>query len=57
MGFTAPGAAYPWDALASHRERAAQHPGGVCDLSIGTPVDRTPDVVQDALRAAADAPG
>ena len=27
------------------------------DLSIGTPVDPTPQVVQDALRAAADAPG
>lgn len=27
------------------------------DLSIGTPVDPTPAVVQDALRAAADAPG
>lgn len=27
------------------------------DLSVGTPVDPTPEVVQDALRAAADAPG
>jgi succinyldiaminopimelate transaminase len=27
------------------------------DLSVGTPVDPVPEVVQDALRAAADAPG
>ncbi len=27
------------------------------DLSVGTPVDPVPGVVQDALRAAADAPG
>jgi succinyldiaminopimelate transaminase len=38
-------------------ERARSHPDGIVDLSIGTPVDPTPDVVQDALRAAADAPG
>ena len=30
---------------------ARAHPDGVCDLSIGTPVDATPAVVQDALRA------
>jgi len=29
----------------------------VVDLSVGTPVDPTPQVVQEALRAAADAPG
>ena len=31
--------------------------GGLVDLSVGTPVDPTPPVIQDALRAAADAPG
>jgi succinyldiaminopimelate transaminase len=31
--------------------------GGIVDLSVGTPVDPTPEVVQDALTAAADAPG
>jgi succinyldiaminopimelate transaminase len=36
---------------------ADAHPGGRIDLSIGTPVDPTPTVVQDALTAAADAPG
>ena len=30
---------YPWDTLAPYRERAGQHPDGVVDLSIGTPVD------------------
>ncbi|GAB2739678.1 succinyldiaminopimelate transaminase [Sinomonas soli] len=48
---------YPWEAMAPYRATAAEHPGGVVNLSIGTPVDPTPDVVQEALRAAADAPG
>ncbi|MCD1145801.1 succinyldiaminopimelate transaminase [Kocuria sp. LUK] len=43
--------------MAPYREFAARHPGGVVDLSIGTPVDPTPEVVQRALAAAADAPG
>ncbi|GMA30584.1 succinyldiaminopimelate transaminase [Litorihabitans aurantiacus] len=57
MGFHRLEAAYPWDAVVPLRERAAQHPGGLCDLSIGTPVDPTPDVVRDALAAASDAHG
>jgi succinyldiaminopimelate transaminase len=53
---------FPWDSLAPYKERAsavsADLPGaGLVDLSVGTPVDPTPTVVQDALRAAADAPG
>jgi succinyldiaminopimelate transaminase len=48
---------FPWDTLAPFAEQAAGHPDGLVDLSVGTPVDPTPDVVQDALRAAADAPG
>lgn len=48
---------FPWDSLAPHRARAAEHPDGVVDLSVGTPVDPTPAVVRDALAAAADAPG
>ena len=48
---------YPWNLLAPYRERAARHPDGTVDLSIGTPVDPTPLVIQDALAAAADAPG
>ena len=49
--------AFPWDRLTPYAETARAHPGGIVDLSIGTPVDPTPDVVQEALRAAADAPG
>jgi succinyldiaminopimelate transaminase len=48
---------FPWDRLAPAAATAAQHPGGVVDLSVGTPVDPTPDVVRAALAAAGDAPG
>jgi succinyldiaminopimelate transaminase len=48
---------FPWDRLAPHAERARAHPGGIIDLSVGTPVDPTPRVVQEALRAASDATG
>ena len=48
---------FPWDQLTPYRKRAAEHPGGVCDLSIGTPVDPTPALIQDALQEHADAPG
>lgn len=48
---------YPWEALAPYLATAAKHPGGVVNLSIGTPVDPTPELIQDALKAAADAPG
>ncbi|MGZ4489316.1 MAG: succinyldiaminopimelate transaminase [Nocardioidaceae bacterium] len=48
---------FPWDHLASHAESARRHPDGLVDLSVGTPVDPTPEVVQQALRDAADAPG
>ncbi|WP_221585252.1 succinyldiaminopimelate transaminase [Microbacterium sp. G2-8] len=46
---------YPWDAVEPLRERAAQHPGGLCDLSIGSPIDPTPQVIRDALVSATDA--
>jgi succinyldiaminopimelate transaminase len=48
---------FPWDALAGARARAAEHPGGVVDLSIGTPVDDTPRLLAEALAAAGNAPG
>ena len=48
---------YPWDALAPIAEKAKAFPGGVVDLSIGTPVDPVPAIIQDALIAAANAPG
>lgn len=46
---------YPWDAVEPYAQRARSHPDGIVDLSIGSPVDPTPDVVADALRAATDA--
>jgi len=48
---------FPWDHLTSYAERARQHPDGIVDLSIGTPVDPTPRIVQEALQSAADSPG
>ncbi len=48
---------FPWDTLAVVKARAAAHPGDMVDLSIGTPVDPTPEPVRQALAAAADAPG
>ncbi len=48
---------YPWDAVAPLAARAAEHPGGLVDLSIGSPVDATPAVVTAALAAATDAHG
>jgi succinyldiaminopimelate transaminase len=48
---------FPWDLLAPAKERAARHPDGPVDLSIGTPVDRVPAAVRAALCAAADSPG
>jgi len=48
---------YPWEAMAPYLAKASEHPGGAVNLSIGTPVDPTPELIQAALRAAADAPG
>jgi succinyldiaminopimelate transaminase len=48
---------YPWDKLAPIAEKARAFPGGAVDLSVGTPVDPVPAVIQHALIAAADAPG
>ncbi len=48
---------FPWDHAHRVRRRPAAHPGGIVDLSVGTPVDPTPEVVQQALRGAADSPG
>ena len=48
---------YPWEAMAPYVARASEHPGGAVNLSIGTPVDPTPGLIQDALRTAANAPG
>lgn len=48
---------FPWDTLADAKARATAHPDGIVDLSVGTPVDPTPELGQRALTAAADSPG
>jgi succinyldiaminopimelate transaminase len=49
---------FPWDRLAEDKALATAHPGGIVDLSIGTPVDPVPAVVRAALAGpAADVPG
>lgn len=48
---------FPWDTLAPYAAKARAHEGGIVDLSVGTPVDPTPAVVQEALAAASNAPG
>ncbi len=48
---------FPWDTLAEARVAANAHPGGVVDLSVGTPVDPTPGIAREALAAASDAHG
>ena len=48
---------FPWDSLSDHAAKARKHPGGVVDLSVGTPVDPVPAVIQSALTSVADIPG
>ncbi|MQA87682.1 MAG: succinyldiaminopimelate transaminase [Streptosporangiales bacterium] len=48
---------FPWDRLAPYRRTASAHPGGIVDLSMGTPVDPVPETVRAALAAGADRPG
>jgi succinyldiaminopimelate transaminase len=48
---------YPWQSLKPYSEKAALHPEGAIDLSVGSPIDETPKVVQEALRNFSNAPG
>ena len=48
---------FPWDTLADAKALAAAHPDGIVDLSVGTPVDPVAPLIQEALAAAASAPG
>ncbi|WP_171672425.1 succinyldiaminopimelate transaminase [Kribbella sandramycini] len=47
---------FPWDKLAPYKQKAAEHPDGIVDLSVGSPVDPVPALVQKALADAANAP-
>jgi succinyldiaminopimelate transaminase len=48
---------FPWDSIADARARARAHPDGAIELSVGTPVDPVPPVIQEALTGAAWIPG
>ncbi|MBS4727072.1 succinyldiaminopimelate transaminase [Mycobacterium sp. SM1] len=48
---------FPWDTLAEARALAQAHPGGIVDLSVGTPVDPVAPLIRDSLAGAAAAPG
>lgn len=48
---------FPWNLLAPAKALAASHADRICDLSVGTPVDPTPDFIRDALAQASDAHG
>lgn len=48
---------YPWQKLKPFAEISARHEGGMVDLSIGSPVDPTPEIIRNALQAAANSPG
>jgi succinyldiaminopimelate transaminase len=48
---------FPWDTLNEARALADAHPGGIVDLSVGTPVDPVAPLIREALAAASAAPG
>jgi succinyldiaminopimelate transaminase len=47
---------FPWDKLAPYTDKAAAHPDGIVDLSIGSPADPVPALIRQALAAGSDAP-
>lgn len=55
LGSTLPD--FPWNSLQQAKRRAAEHPDGIVDLSVGSPVDEVAPGVQLALSAAAAEPG
>ncbi|MDF7665494.1 aminotransferase class I/II-fold pyridoxal phosphate-dependent enzyme [Bifidobacterium sp. ESL0745] len=56
MGFYRFDSPYDWNRVAPYKETAKKAPGGMIDLSVGSPVDPVPASVQRALADAADAP-
>ncbi|MFY2861672.1 succinyldiaminopimelate transaminase [Mycobacterium sp. THU-M104] len=48
---------FPWDTLVEAKALAAEHPDGIVDLSVGTPVDPVAPLIREALTAAGSAPG
>ncbi|WEV47149.1 succinyldiaminopimelate transaminase [Bifidobacterium sp. ESL0690] len=56
MGFYRFDSPYDWNRVAPYRETAKNAPGGMIDLSVGSPVDSVPASVQQALADSSDAP-
>ncbi|MFD0360625.1 succinyldiaminopimelate transaminase [Nocardia sp. GCM10030253] len=48
---------FPWDTIASVKTKAAAHPGGIVDLSVGTPVDPVDPLIRAALSSVAEVSG
>ncbi|WBC12209.1 succinyldiaminopimelate transaminase [Micromonospora sp. WMMA1947] len=48
---------FTWDTLDAAATTAAAHPGGLINLSMGTPVDPVPELIRQALADASNAPG
>ncbi|MEY4418601.1 MAG: hypothetical protein RIQ88_1039 [Actinomycetota bacterium] len=48
---------YPWQKLKPFEAIAKGHPKGIVDLSVGSPVDPTPEIIQKALDSSSNAPG
>lgn len=48
---------FPWDTISDAKATAAAHPGGIVDLSVGTPVDPVDPLIRAALADGADFPG
>ncbi|ALG86643.1 N-succinyldiaminopimelate aminotransferase [Gordonia phthalatica] len=48
---------FPWDTIADAKAAAAAHPGGIVDLSVGTPVDPVDPVIRKALDESSEFPG
>jgi succinyldiaminopimelate transaminase len=54
MAFSLPD--FPWDSLEPFKKQAAGHPEGLIDLSVGSPVDDTPVIAEEALSRGGNAP-
>ncbi|MCK0089861.1 succinyldiaminopimelate transaminase [Rhodococcus sp. HNM0563] len=48
---------FPWDSLTDAKAKAAAHPDGIVNLSVGTPVDPVAPVIREALTSVAEEPG
>ncbi|MCX4096058.1 succinyldiaminopimelate transaminase [Nocardia sp. alder85J] len=48
---------FPWDTIAAAKARAAAHPDGIVDLSVGTPVDPVDPLIRAALASVSEVPG